>query len=540
MQVSSKMVLGGGICDKVFLGNGLWENARKALNQEKDKVIPVFNHNMEMICFARNEHHLEEKWTKLCEIRERIDRDLFRNLRHRENAVHLKGISDVLYDIRLWLQSIGIEVTVEGEGLWEEVFGIVETECCDGDRLIIDEECQWLDHLYEEYWNWLENYSRKLKKMLCMPYEPDRLKVEKKEKIIFYLPWAFACVESITPLLFYYLQSGKECICVIISIKYLMRLGCNNVDYVTETIEKWKMAGVTCCMADEQGLLSNEYKICFYLSEYSGSVPSELRKRSRWVIALQTTAIYTHMYMTGKFEAVFSEYQREEMDYLIASDYVADWICEHDKKWEEKILRFGYPKLDTLYVTLKGELQIPYKWRSRISGRKVYLFTTYDMEKLWLDFFLDKEDQKIAIWRPHPNFLADVKERKRMEEISRQYNVIIDDTPTYYAAFRISDALITSAQSSVMINYLCTNKPVCLYCDNYMDMAEWTMNYQNEIWYKSAFSALEEKDVLDFIRKMEAGEKIINDQQMMYRKYITSNFDGKVCRRIYDYFEQNS
>lgn len=119
--------------------------------------------------------------------------------------------------------------------------------------------------------------------------------------------------------------------------------------------------------------------------------------------------------------------------------------------------------------------------------------------------------------------------------------MIIDDTPTYYVAFRISNALISSVQSSVMINYLCTNKPICLYCyDNYVDTVEWTMNYRNEIWYKSAYSALREEEVLDFIKRIEAGEKVISDEQTRYHRYITSNFDGKMCQRIYNFFEKQS
>lgn len=192
---------------------------------------------------------------------------------------------------------------------------------------------------------------------------------------------------------------------------------------------------------------------------------------------------------------------------------------------------------DTLYLALSGQLSIPEGWIDRILDKKVYLFTTYIMEQSWLDFFMDKDDNKIAIWRPHPNLLADANMRKRIEEIGEKYNVIIDDKPSYYLAFQISDALITTVHGSVMINYLCTGKPICLYNDNYMVESSWAMDYRNELWYQCAYEASAQRDVLEFIRKNEVGERLESDKQELYCKYITSNFDGKVCSRIYDYFE---
>lgn len=40
---------------------------------------------------------------------------------------------------------------------------------------------------------------------------------------------------------------------------------------------------------------------------------------------------------------------------------------------------------------------------------------------------------------------------------------IIDDMPTYEIAFKILDALIAALHGSIMMNYLYTGKPVCIY-----------------------------------------------------------------------------
>ena len=408
------------IYDKLKIGDHFWEEVRKVLTGEPDMLIPVFDQDERMICFVKNDRSLDEKWLKLCKVRDRIDDILFRELNPNARLIHIKGINDVLYEMRNWLLSIGIGVSVEGK-LWEELFGIKETKYVDDSAIIVDENCYWLNDIFIKYCDWLEKYASKLKEILSTSYSPDK---DKKEKIIFYLPASFACIESINSLLLHYLHKGKECICVFISREWIMELGHNNVSNVTEILEKWSNLGVKCCLQSEQELLFYEYEICFCLSEYSNDVPSAIRERSKRVVALQMTAIYTHMYMTGKFDDVFSEKRRKTIDYLVVSDYIADWICEHDEKWKTKILRFGYPKLDTLYFALSERTEIPIYWKKRILNKSVYLFITDNMEQDWLEYFKDNRDNKVAIWRPHPNLLGDASKKKKIEEISKKYNII--------------------------------------------------------------------------------------------------------------------
>ncbi len=360
---------------------------------------------------------------------------------------------------------------------------------------------------------------------------------EQSDKIIFYLPPYFYFIDSISSLIFRYIQLGKECIIVLPSEEAIVSIGLRNAEHVVKIIKELEIMGGRCYTVNEQSIYENEYEICFLCSEYSDRIPTSLRSIARYVVALQVTAIYTHMYqIKGRFEDVFSENARHMIDYLVVSDFIGNWICKRDQRWKEKLLCFGYPKLDTLYFSLKNECEIPKKWQDRISGKKVYLFTTNNLEPTWLDFFADKDDARIAIWRPHPHGLNDVERQKKVAAISERYNIIIDDTESYYLSFQISDALIAQTHSSVMMNYLYTGKPICLYERDELYKTA-VINYRKEPWYKSAFSTSNAREVLEFIRRIECNEFVVTKEQEVYRKYVTSNFDGKVCDRVYNFFE---
>lgn len=360
---------------------------------------------------------------------------------------------------------------------------------------------------------------------------------ENKEKVIFYLTAFPYFTESISSLIFRYIDSNKVCVLVFPIVEEIISRGIGIVNNMVKLVEKMKTAGAVCCTVGAKEIYTNRYKICFLCSEYSGRLPEMIRKNSRYVVALQTTALYIHMYqLKERFEEVFSEEARNETDYLVTSEYMADWICERNERWKEKILSFGYPRMDALYYALKEELEIPEQWKSQIAGKKVYLFTTWNMEQAWLDYFKNNSDV-VAIWRPHPQTISDYEEYKRVKEIESHYNILIDDMPTYEVSFKISDALIAALHGSIMVNYLYTGKPVCIY-GGIKSLQSMVIDYREELWYKYAQATFDPEAVLEFIRETERGRTIHGKEQLMYRRYITNGFDGQVCQRIYNYFEE--
>ncbi len=516
------------ISEKLYIGDdNFWEKARSLLQNERE-CIPVLDRNGDIVYFAKRDETQTDADQKLCALRDYVEKQMWEEFPSHEERLHIEGMTDVLFQLRKWLISLGVDVSVSGEG-WE-FFGIEKKIYENKDITVIRNDYEWIDVIYDEYCSWIENYSVKMKELLCTSYTPKT-----ERRVIFYLsPYSYF-IESIMPLMLYYLQSEIECVFVL-DVRWFMTEGVRKIDNIVRVIKRLNESGGRCydvsCLTE---LCKNYYFICYMCSDYSDDLPVELRKRTRYVVALQTTGIYTHMYLIkGRLEEVFSEAAREKIDYLIASEYVADWVCKYNEKWDEKLLRFGYPKLDALYNALKSEQVIPDEWRDKIAGKRVYLFLT-QLEQSWLDFFAREADHAVAIWRPHPLSLLTVRSRERIMSICENNNIILDDLPSYYVSFQISDALIAAVNSSVMINYLYTGKPICLYGqEEVYQMA--VMDYRQEVWYKSVNNALSEERVIEFIESIERGETLMDEEKKRYRNYVTSNFDGHVCERIYNFF----
>lgn len=363
------------------------------------------------------------------------------------------------------------------------------------------------------------------------PYVVEENKA-KNNRVLFCLPAYAYFVDSIYPLIYKYLLYGKICI-VAISIPEVIEIGYKNIKSTIELVKKIQFYGGHCYNSEYPEVYLREYSICFVCSEYSGWAATRMHKISNYVVALQTTALYTHMYrIQERFSMVFSEKEKEDIDYMVASDYMADWICEHDGSWNTKILRFGYPKLDKLYDILQKEPDIPEDWKGRVEGKTIVLFTANTVEEEWLDFF-EKEDGVVMIWRPHPLILQEKEDFYK--QISKKYqNVIIDDSLSYYSAFKISHACVSGVISSIMLNYLYTGKPLCFY--DVRDKHP-VINFRQEAWYKAAY-IVDEKDVLEFVKMVRSGASFEKYESERYRRRVVRNFDGRVCDKIYNFFEE--
>lgn len=118
-------------------------------------------------------------------------------------------------------------------------------------------------------------------------------------------------------------------------------------------------------------------------------------------------------------------------------------------------------------------------------------------------------------------------------------NVLIDENPSYSPAFCISDALITTFCSSVQINYLLTDKPVLILDKGYLGAESNDIDFQEEAWYRAAYTANSKKECEDFIDMMIDGRDDQKEEKLPYRQFMQQGFDGKVCERIAAFAEQN-
>lgn len=147
-----------------------------------------------------------------------------------------------------------------------------------------------------------------------------------------------------------------------------------------------------------------------------------------------------------------------------------------------KLLALGNPKLDAALDLVNTKPDLPENWKDVIENKgdkKVFLFniTVNDILNSRLDFFFwniykvcDNENA-IVIYRQHPLTAITLKSMRPnllnifnslLNGLKSKANVIIDDEPTIDAAFYYSDAMISST-SSLLINYMLTEKPIYLF-----------------------------------------------------------------------------
>ena len=279
------------IRDKLFVEDkSFWEKANILFFNDKYKNIPVFDSQMEVLYFVKYEAKLEKAWRILNMLKKYSDEVDIKANGIVKGRIHIKGINDLLWNLREWLISQDILVSVEGSG-WRD-FGINEMPCKSGDMEIVTSDCDWWDHLYSKYMSHLDEW-RRLKQLLLNPYIATN---DTKDKIMFYLPEYSFFVESISPLIQYYAKKGAECIVVFRYINTIIADGPKCARQMIEQIENLKSKGVLFFSGDVSGIYQNKYKILFLSSEYSGELPLELRKTAQYVVSLQTTPIYAHMY----------------------------------------------------------------------------------------------------------------------------------------------------------------------------------------------------------------------------------------------------
>lgn len=475
---------------------------------------------------------IKNKKKLLDELKMRVDEKILNTFCCYKKKIHITGMNDLSCILRDWLILMGTEVSVEGEE-WRKI-GLEETTCPDSDVLIVDSECGWIEELYQEYYDtYLKENMTEFEKLLHKTYTCS---CGHQENILFFIASYAYFVDSISPLIFRYLQSSKRCVIVFPThaMKDIVYQGYENLEKMIQLLKKIEAAGGECYAGSEHGLYLDRYEVCYLCSEYSGRLHRGLRAASKYVVSLQTTALYTHCYwVKGSFEETFSDSAKEEINYLVASDYIANWICEKDASWNNKILRLGYPKLDLLYHALKESIEIPESWIEKVFGKKVVLFT--GLEEYCLEVFHRQE--VITLWRMHPIWRTHINTKKYIEEMMKKYNnIILDTRVSYYEAFKLSDALVgCEGVSSIFANYLYTEKPICLYSHN---EREFVIDYRKEAWYKGAYYAANQAEVEDFIKMLLSGQEPERERKEVYRKQVVDHFDGEVSHRIYNYFER--
>ncbi len=379
---------------------------------------------------------------------------------------------------------------------------------------------------------------------LCFDFVKEQLRSEAVEasavkdaenSILFFAPLFESFWTNVLPLFRKYAQKGHKCVVMFGKLVnfWWTRENLNRIKYVMREIQN---EGGQCILYDDCTDWKAKFRTCFFCSEYSlDTSPGILRAFADRLVAVQTTGIYKHVYKSQiPMEKLYDELT--DIDYYVGSDYICQWFDRNNDAFRDKMLRVGYPKMDTLYGNL-NRAGLPAEWSERIGGRKVILLTIENPE-LYVDIFA-KFPELCFIWRPDPEFMGTKSCMDKIDKLkSRIGCLLIDENRTYGNAFNASTAMIGMAIFCVPVNYIFTGKPLLL-LDGKLNMYYhcMAMEYREEAWYKACYIAEEEREIEAFIRMICRGEDELAQEQRPYKDRMNRNFDGNVCERVYQALE---
>ncbi len=536
--ISSQDLPGAVLKEKLILEDGFWEKAYGLLAGQNYKVLPVFNQDMEMLYLARFESRLQPVWEKFDVLMSLgMQAGLWASSQHSGKHFHITGCNMCLYYFRQWMLSQGADVSVSGEQ-WS-LFDIQEEDACGSEVILIDEDCGEIEYLYDEFMSGMTKELEDLEKVLDKGFVGD---IEAEDKIMFWMPSVSGIFASynIFLLILKYLKSGKTCLIIMPTKEDLIHRGAHWLKVAVQFMKDVQEAGGNICLRNELGkICQGNYFASYIVTPIDAlQIPALIRKKINLIIGVQSIAFFTHYYWKSDtyctFEGEFTEEARNATDYYVASDFIADWICQQDPRWSDKMLRLGYPKQDLLYNYMHGEKDIPKDWLEKTEGKKVFLFT--ELKESWLGRLL-KEDNQVIILRPHPDWLNIYGEvLKKLVELSKG-KLILDDRASYNASFYLADAMITEPLCSIGVVYLSTGKPMLLRND-VVDESNVKIDFRKEDWYQAAYIGESDDDVFEFMDMVRKGEDVKKQELEEYRSRMVKDFDGKVCERIYNYFEE--
>ncbi|WP_338562400.1 CDP-glycerol glycerophosphotransferase family protein [Paraclostridium sordellii] len=224
-------------------------------------------------------------------------------------------------------------------------------------------------------------------------------------------------------------------------------------------------------------------------------------------------------------------------------------IAETSGVNKDKILPLGSPKFDALINSLEKQ-EVSQFYEDKFKDKTVFLWTTNLMKIIngrnnVLDEieevfeFIKNNKQYGLIYRPHPLELTYVKSKapecyQRYNELlewsKSTENIVVDNTPSYYEAFKVSNALITD-RSSVLIEYMATGKPVLIY----------DIDLEREYYNENVFDifanyivGVDDMTVEKFIDLVVNNNDKKRQQRLMALHTVILNSDGSCGKKIHN------
>ncbi len=362
-------------------------------------------------------------------------------------------------------------------------------------------------------------------------------------KVRFFMRAIVNAYASIDMLVKEYVSDEKYDVKVIFPSKneFFYKNYCESLRQTRRDIENF----VSCLDFDDYDLQEDDPELCFFLSETNLDSLEPYRNGKRLLVMLQHRPILIHSSLPARNEAIYGNSGSKFVDYFVCNDFMTNWLNER-YSYPEKILNVGYPKMDSMYYAVKdSEKIVPDLWREKLKGKKVFLynwmtilgkrleeelcFNTYEkyLNDLMNHFIENDKEALIIRTRENleiqvPDYIWDSDIREKFRKICNDSSsIILDESDTYYPAFCVSDALISS-YSSLITYFFSMGKPVLFLNGNQEE-------YKCECkeWMKYCWVADCKEDISTYLNDVTVGRI-----KELKTESFTKGFDGQGCKRI--------
>lgn len=280
--------------------------------------------------------------------------------------------------------------------------------------------------------------------------------------------------------------------------------------------------------------------------------PENIAKHSKLVYLPYFSNVSLNKELSSAYNLFLMKFQQYSWKIVCQSETMKMLYKACSPQKGKNVITTGLPKTDYVKSLNRENTPCPEEWREKLSGKKVFLWTTHYifqksgsqfLDKKGIDFLkLFSDNQEIAlIWRPHPmtKTVIDIYAPELLpaynaliETIKNSDNMILDENKSYAPSFVWSDALISDF-SSMLDQYLHLNKPILHVSHLSPKDAEETFCSENTLF---DFSKIElsysNDDTLDFIKRICSGI----DTEKENREYLLKTYfpldDGNAGERV--------
>lgn len=210
--------------------------------------------------------------------------------------------------------------------------------------------------------------------------------------------------------------------------------------------------------------------------------PENIAKHSRLVYLPYFLAISLNSDLSSAFDSFFKlNTQKNAWKIITQSERMRCHYKKFASRHGENVIVTGLPKWDYVKGMAKENVACPKEWKSKISGKKVFLWNTHfnfsssgsgsrilsEEGMKFIELFINNSDIAL-IWRPHPMTETVVKVyypqflpvfQKLKDIVEQSDNMVLDKYESYAPSFVWSDALISDF-SSIVDQYVLLDKPI--------------------------------------------------------------------------------